>query len=129
MSASKDREDQTSAGVPWHQVPEHARQDVDWIDGRHGASAAHLPSLEAVPVPRALTGSPVRHPKRPTGSKAMLDAGGAKRRLADARPGAWLISPFTGWKWAKWADGAISWVPAEIELPAALRVDARNDIQ
>jgi hypothetical protein len=45
------------------------------------------------------------------------------------RPGAWLISPFTGWKWAKWPNGEVGWLPNEIELPAKLKVSARNDLQ
>jgi len=40
----------------------------------------------------------------------------------------WLISPYSGWKWAKWPSGDVGWLPADIELPATLRVLARNDI-
>jgi len=45
------------------------------------------------------------------------------------RPGAWLISPFSGWKWAKWPSGDVGWLPTDIELPAILQVVARNDLQ
>jgi hypothetical protein len=54
----------------------------------------------------------------------MLDVHGAKSRLENCRPGAWLISPFTGWRWAKWPDGEVGWVPANVCLPESLRVDA-----
>jgi hypothetical protein len=47
----------------------------------------------------------------------------------EARPGAWLVSPYTGWKWAKWPSGEVGWMPADIELAANLQVSARNDIQ
>ena len=58
----------------------------------------------------------------------MIDAHGAKRRLGGLRPGAWLLSPFTGWKWAVLPSGNVSWVPALTDLPDTLRVDTRNDI-
>ena len=53
----------------------------------------------------------------------------ARQRLANYRPGAWLISPYTGWKWAKWPDGEVGWLPADVALPDLLRVRSRNDIQ
>jgi hypothetical protein len=118
-AASDGGPDLTSAGVPWNEVPEFARDDVAWIDGRH-CSDQSLPSLEAVPV---------LHEKRPRGSKAMLDAAGANGGLRDARPGAWLISPFTGWKWAKWPSGEVGWLPEDIELPTTLRVSSPDDDQ
>jgi hypothetical protein len=118
--------ERTSAGVPWDEVPEHARHDVEWIDGRHGAATVTLPDLDTVPVPQALLELPRVHPDRPTGSKPMLDAAGAKARLAEARPGAWLISTFTGWKWAKWPGGEVGWLPKDVELPEVLRVGGRN---
>ena len=58
----------------------------------------------------------------------MIDVNGAKCRLADCRPGAWLLSPFTGWKWAKWPSGEIGWLPADTALPDSLRVRPRDDI-
>ena len=72
---------------------------------------------------------PYLHENRPRGSKAMLDAAGAKARLQDVRAGAWLISPLTGCKWAKWPFGEVGWLPADIELPATLQVTARDDVQ
>jgi hypothetical protein len=85
--------------------------------------------VDVVPVPDILYGLPYLHEDRPTGSKAMLDAAGARTRLRDVRPGAWLISPFTGWKWAKWPSEDVGWLLTDIELPATLQVGARNDIQ
>ena len=32
----------TSAGVPWSEVPEFARPDVAWIDGRHGSAQSAI---------------------------------------------------------------------------------------
>ena len=34
----------------------------------------------------------------------MIEVHGAQARLRGARPGAWLISRFTGWRWAVWPD-------------------------
>ena len=119
----------TSAGVPWREVPEFARHYVEWMDGRHGSAQATLPSVDVVPVPDVLNTLPFLHEDRPRGSKAMLDAAGAQARLRDVRPGAWLISPYSGWKWAKWPSGDVGWLPANVELPASLQVAARNDIQ
>jgi hypothetical protein len=119
----------TSAGVPWSEVPEFARADVTWIDGRHGSAQSSLPSVDVVPVPDILYRQPYLHENRPRGSKAMLDAAGAGARLRDVRPGAWLVSPYSGWKWAKWPSGDVGWLPADVELPATLQVKARNDME
>jgi hypothetical protein len=124
-----DEKDLTSAGVPWSEVPEFARHHVEWIDGRHGSSQRPLLSLDDVPVPDILNKLPYLHERRPRGSTAMIDAAGARARLHEVRPGAWLVSPYTGWKWAKWPSGNVGWLPADIELPPCLRVPARNDIQ
>src|SRR5262245_18199859 len=51
------------------------------------------------------------------------------RRLRNIRPGAWLISPYTGWKWAKWPSGDVGWVPPNVELPKGLQVPSLNYIQ
>ena len=119
----------TSAGVPWREVPEFARHYVEWMDGRHGSAQTMLPSVDVVPVSDVLNTLPFLHEDRPRGSKAMLDAAGAQERLRDVRPGAWLISPYSGWKWAKWPSGDVGWLPANVELPASLQVATRNDIQ
>jgi hypothetical protein len=119
----------TSAGVPWSEVPAFARPDVAWIDGRPGWAQAPLPSVDVVPVPDILNRLPYPREGRPLGSKAMLDAAGARAKLQDARPGAWLISPYSGWKWAKWPSGDVGWLPADVELPATLQVSTRYDIQ
>jgi hypothetical protein len=105
--ASDNGPEVTSAGVPWSEVPEFARADVAWIDGRHGSAQSTLPPVEVVPVPDILRRLPYLHEDRPRGSKAMLDAAGARARLRDVRPDAWLISPFTGQKWAKWPSGQV----------------------
>jgi hypothetical protein len=110
-------------------VPEFARADVAWIDCRHGSAQSALPPVNVVPVPDILYRLPYLHEDRPRGSKAMLDAAGARARLRDVRPGAWLISPFTGCKWAKWPSGDVGWLPADIELPATLQVVPLNNIQ
>src|SRR5262245_21505467 len=105
----------TSAGVPWSEVPEFARHHVAWIDGRHGSAQSPLPSVDVVAVPDILNRLPYLHEDRRRGSKAMLDAAGARERLRDVRPGAWLISPYSGWKWAKWPSGDVGWLPADVE--------------
>ena len=121
------KEDVTSAGVPWSQVPEFAKHHVEWIDGRHGSSQRLLPPLDEVPVPDILNRLPYLHEQRPRGSKAMIDAASASARLREVRPGAWLISPYTGWKWAKWPSGDVGWLPSEVQLPPCLKISARND--
>ena len=88
-----------------------------------------LPPIDVVPVPEILNRLPYLHEDRPRGSKAMLDAAGARARLRDVRPGAWLISSYSGWKWAKWPSGDVGWLPADVELPEILQVSPRNDIQ
>ena len=126
--ASDGGPERTSSGVPWSEVPEFARHQVAWMDGRHGSAQSPLPPVDVVPVPDALHTLPYLHENRPRGSKAMLDAAGARARLHDVRPGAWLTSPYTGWKWAKWPNGDVGWLPADVEMPAALQVSARNGI-
>jgi hypothetical protein len=124
---SEREPDLTPAGVLWSDVPEFARPYVAWMDGRYGSAKSPLPSLDLVPVPDILNRLPCLHEDRPRGSKAMLDAAGASARLRDVRPGAWVISPYTGWKWAKWLSGDVGWLPAEVELPAILQVPPNDD--
>jgi hypothetical protein len=127
LGADSDGEPEfTSAGVPWRDVPEFARSHVVWMDGGNGAAQSTLPSIDDVPVPEVFTRLPALHVDRPRGSKAMIDAAGAKARLKDARAGAWLVSPYTGWKWAKWPDGNVGWLPADVKLPSNLKVSAAN---
>jgi hypothetical protein len=120
----KKSTDVTSAGVPWSEVPEFALSHVEWIDNRHGPAKQALPPIDQVPIPTIFDTLPRLHQDRPRGSKAMLDVHGARSGLESCRPGAWLISPFTGWKWAKWPDGEAGWVPSNVCLPESLRVDA-----
>jgi hypothetical protein len=129
IGAAKGQSDVTSAGVPWSEVPDAPCPYTEWLDGRHGPAEDVLPPVDHIPVPAVLLSLPVLHEDRPRGSKPMADVHGARQRLAGCRPGAWLISPFTGWKWAKWPSGEVGWLPADTALPASLRVRPRNDIQ
>ena len=99
------------------------------MDGRHGAAKEPLPSIDEIPIPAMLFILPSLHEDRPRGSKAMLDVNGAKLRLSNCRPGAWVLSPFTGWQWAKWPNGEVGWVPDHVVLPLSLRVLSRSYIQ
>ena len=119
----------TSAGVRLSDVPEFARHDVEWMEGAQGSGAGNLPPENDVPCPKELYVFPELHPDRPRGSKAMIDVHGANFRLKNCRPGAWLVSMFTGWKWAVWPSGHIGWVPKDVWFPEALRVINRDDIQ
>jgi hypothetical protein len=119
----------TSAGVPWSEVPASVLHFVEWMDGRHGPAQDSLPTIEDVPIPPVLCSLPRLHPDRPRGSKPMIDVHGARSRLSHRRPGAWSISPYTGWRWAKWPDGEVGWLPNDVSLPASLRVGTRNDLQ
>ena len=124
-----DNEDRTSTGVPRNEVPEFARRHVAWMDGRHGSAKTPLPNTDVLPVPSVLNTLPYLHDQRPRGTKAMIDAAGARARLRETRPGAWLISPYTGWKWAKWPSGDVGWLSTDIDLPKSLQVPSLDDIQ
>jgi hypothetical protein len=121
--------DVTSAGIPWSEVPDYVLTKVEWMDGRHGPAREPLPSIDQVRIPAVLFTLPCLHEDRPRGSKAMIDAQGAKLRLSNCRPGAWVMSPVTGWRWAKWPTGEVGWVPANVALPESLRVGPGDDIQ
>jgi hypothetical protein len=118
----------TSAGVPWSEVPDFTLPYAEWFEGRHGPAEQPMPSVDEVPIPAVLLTLPVLHAGRPRGSKAMADVHGARQRLVNRRPGAWLLSPFTGWKWAKWPNGEVGWLPADTALPDSLCVLPRDDI-
>ena len=119
----------TSAGRRLGDVPDFARSDVEWMEGVHGSAKDGLPPETDVPTPKRLNSIPELHPDRPRGSKAMIDVHGANFRLKNCRPGAWLVSTFTGWKWAVWPSGHIGWLPNDVVLPDALRVLSRSDVQ
>jgi hypothetical protein len=121
---AKKSTDLTSAGVPWSEVPEFARPCVAWMDNRSGPADESLPPVDQVSIPPVFDSLPRPHPDRPRGTKPMIDANASRARLANCPPGSWLISPYTGWKWAKWPDGEVSWVPSHICLPELLCVDA-----
>ena len=127
MGGSKDRKLHISTGMLWSKILQSVRGVVDRMKSRHESAKHGLPSMDSVPVPEALECLPPLHPDRPRGSKAMGDAAKAKRQLAVLRPGAWLVSSNSGWKWAKWPDGHIGWVPDFVELPLELRVNCRGD--
>ena len=120
----------TSVGRPLSEVPEVVRHEVEWMEGIQGSAMNQLPTEAEVPVPEVIkkfTKQAVAgHPR---GATAMIDASGAKYRLESCRAGAWLISPRTGHKWAKWGSGQIMWVPKDTDLPECLRVSNRNDEQ
>ena len=118
----------TSAGVRFADVPEHARHEVEWIDGCHTFNG-QLPSLDELPVPEVLEQLPSLNPDRPTGSKAMLCIHGARGRLVGLRAGAWTVPPFGYWRYAMYPDGNVGWLPKDIDLPKALFIPFRNDIQ
>jgi hypothetical protein len=120
----------TSSGIKMSDVPEFARKNVIWFDGMDGSAKDALPTEAEVPTPACLKMDGdewVRFPGWMTGSKAMLDAHGAKARLKGLRPGAWLISDETDRIWAKWPDGSVDQVPKDIELPASLRVSTGDE--
>ena len=119
----------TSSGMPWSEVPDSPCPYTEWLDGRHGPAKDTVPPVDQFPIPEVLLALPVLHADRPRGSKPMADVHGARQRLADCRPGAGLVSPFTGWRWAKWPNGEAGWLSAETVLPDVLRVRSRNDIQ
>jgi len=117
----------TSNGVPFSDVPEHARSRVEWIEGCHSFDG-QLPSFDELPIPPILYQLPVLHPDRPRGSRAMICAHGAKGRLVGLRPGAWTVTPFNNWHYAIFPDGDVGWIPNDIDLPEALFVPHRDGI-
>jgi hypothetical protein len=103
----------TSAGLPWSEVSDFALPYAEWLDGRHVSAEDTLPSVDEIPIPAVLLALPVLQAVRPRGSKAMADVHGARQRLVNCRPGAWLMSPYTGWRWAKWPNGEVGWLSAD----------------
>src|ERR1019366_10519831 len=89
-------------------VPDCVLAKVEWMDGRHGAAKEPLPSIDQVPIPAVLFTLPCLHEDRPRGSKATIDAQGAKLRLSNCRPGAWGVEPLYRMavgKMAYWRSG------------------------
>ena len=126
-STSSHPDELTSAGVRWSDVDDDVLPYVEWMDGRHGAAKDELPSVDEVPIPPILFTIPVLSPDRPTGTKPMIDVAGARRRLEGCRPGAWVVSVFTGWRWAKWPNGEVGWLPRDVQLSNVLRISSRDD--
>jgi hypothetical protein len=127
IDAAPSPRDVTSTGVPWSKMPRDVLVHVEWMDGRHGTAKEPLSPVDQVPIPAILFELPHLHENRPRGSKAMIDAHGARHRLANCRRGAWLVSPYTGWRWAKWPGGDVGWVPDHVTLPDTLRVSSRDE--
>ena len=120
----------TSTGRRLGDVPEFVRHEVEWMEGVHGSPKDGLPSDAEVPVPEVIKKFTMRAvSRRPRGATAMIDAAGANHRLKNCRAGAWLVSPRTGHKWAKWGGGQIMWVPMDFDLPESLRVSNREEVQ
>ncbi|MDE0944714.1 MAG: hypothetical protein OSB58_20110 [Alphaproteobacteria bacterium] len=119
----------TSADRRLGDEPDWIRPELEWLEGVHGSAADTQAPGNDIDTPDILLAIPELHPDRPTGATAMIDAHGAKHRLKGCRPGSWLISPKTGWKWSVWPSGHVGWLPMDIELPDALRVNNRNDVQ
>ncbi len=93
----------TSVGKRLGDVPDFVRHEVEWMEGAHGSPKDGLPSEAEVPVPAAIKVFSKRAVSgHPRGATTMIDAAGANHRLKNCRAGAWLISPRTGHKWAKW---------------------------
>jgi len=118
----------TSVGSRLGDEPDFIRSDLEWIEGVQGTAKNNLLTEDEFPTPIYFTSAPELHPDRPLGSNMMLDAHGAKNRLKGCRPGAWIISPFAGRKWAVWPSGYVGWVPMDIEFPDCLKVFSRDDL-
>lgn len=119
IRTSADAED------PGEELP--LSKDLRWLKTIAGPASLAVTLTEA-PIPEALFGTFRAHPSMPYGSTLMLDAAAANRRLKDCRPGAWLISPKTGWKWAVFANTKVDWVPSSVVLPEYLQVsDGTSD--
>ena len=119
----------TSVGDRLGDKADWIRPELEWIEGVHGSAAKSQSTELEMSTPGVLHTLPELHPGRPRGSTAMIDANGATHRLRGCRPGSWLVSPKTAWKWAVWPSGHVGWLPKEINLPDALRVHSRNDVQ
>ena len=87
----------TSVGRWLGDVPEFVRHDVEWMEGVHGTAKDALPSVAKFPIPKVLYSTKIEYAVHSRGSKAMIDIHSANSRLKDCRPGAWLISPYSGW--------------------------------
>ena len=107
--------------------PDWIRPELEWIGGAHGSVAStQVDAGKPLPEPVYVKVKPSEHPR---GASVMVDYHGASQRLKGCRPGSWLLSPRTGWKWIVWSNGSIGWQPKDACLPDALRVTSRNDAQ
>jgi hypothetical protein len=59
------------------------------------------PSVDQTPIPPVLFALSHLQDNRPGGSKAMADVHRCRATTCKCRPGAWLLSSYTGWRWAK----------------------------
>ena len=118
----------TSVGDRLGDKPDWIRPELEWIEGVHRSAAETQQNVpeEPFPEPVYVKVKPSDHPR---GASAMIDYHGASQRLKGCRPGSWLISPRTGWKWIVWSHGSVGWQPKDACLPDALRVHSRNDVQ
>jgi len=121
--------DVTSTDMCWPAMPEFDPSNVVWLDERRGSVNEPMPPVDRGPSSAVLITFPFALPRlhegHPMGPKAMGDSNRAKRQLRRCKSGAWLLSPYTGWCWAKWHTGDVGWVPANVELPNCLRVQWR----
>jgi len=117
----------TSVGERLGDKPDWIRPELEWLEGVHGSAADIQPNArEPLPEPIFVK---VEQSECPRGATAMVDLHGAKQRLKGCRPGSWLISPRTGWKWIVGSNGNVCWQPEDANLAEALRVNSRSDIQ
>ena len=123
--------DATSADVLPFKRPDIATAKPKCVDGREDIAEETPLSIDhvstCVVLPMFLFALPSLNEARPRSPRTMGDANIAGRRLQNYSPGAWLLSPMTGFLWAKWPNGEVGWVPANVKLPDFLRVQLSDD--
>jgi hypothetical protein len=81
-----------------------------------------LPAIDDVPVPDIVNRLPCRHEQRPRGSRAMIDAAGARARLREVRPRGVANQSIHGLEMgqvAKWPSGQVAkWPSGQVGMSA-----------
>lgn len=129
--AAAGSNDVTSADVLSFKRPDVANAKPKCVDGQEDIAEETPLSIDhvstGVVLPMFLFALPSLNEARPRSPRTVGDANIAGRRLQNYGPGAWLLSPMTGFLWAKWPNGEVGWVPAGVTLPDFLRVQLSDE--
>jgi hypothetical protein len=124
--ATASSSDVASADVLSFKRPDIANTKPRCVEGQEDTAEKTPLSIDhvstCVVLPIFLFTLPSMNKDGPCSPRTMGDSNIASRKLQNYGPGAWLLSPMTGFLWAKWPNGDVGWVPASVTLPEFLRV-------